>query len=327
MKIAKLKIIFFGTSDFAIPSLEALIKNKYKIIAVVTQPDREAGRGYKKQAPPLKETALRYNLKILQPPSAKNKEFIEQIIDLKPELNIVCAYGKIIPEEIISAPNYKTINIHPSLLPKHRGPSPIQTAILNGDKETGTTLMLIDNEVDHGPTISNFHFPISNADTITYAELSKKLADKSAELLIDALPKFISGKIKPREQNHDQVTFTKLFVKEDGKIYWNKTSDEIDRQVRALSPWPGTFCFWHNHEKETTLRLKIIKVELPYISSMDMEKKRKDGEVFQTPSGLMAIATLDDHLIIREIQPEGKGIMTGKDFLNGYPEIIGNALT
>ena len=190
--------------------------------------------------------------------------------------------------------------------------------------------MLMDKEMDHGAIIKNIKLKIKNYETIICQELSEYLAVKSADLLIKILPDWLDGKITPREQNHNEASFTKIFVKEDGKIYWNKTSDEIDRQVRALNPWPGTFCFWHNHEMEITTRLKIIKTELPYITSsdaIDIINKRQEGLVFKTPSGLMAIATTNDHLIIKEIQPEGKKIMAGKDFLNGYPEIIGKVLT
>ncbi|OWK26987.1 MAG: methionyl-tRNA formyltransferase [Parcubacteria group bacterium GW2011_GWA2_38_13b] len=324
------KIIFFGTSDFAVPVLEALIKNKYEIIAVITQPDREAGRGYEKNISPIKETALKYGLKILQPEKLKDEEFIKVMEEISPGLNIVCSYGKIIPKEIIEIPKHKTINIHPSLLPKYRGSSPIQTTILNGDKEAGITIMLMDKEMDHGAIIENRKSKIKNQNIVTYKELSKQLAKKSAELLIKTLPEWLDGKIIPREQNHNEASFTKIFVKEDGKIYWNKTSDEIDRQTRALNPWPGTFCFWHNHETETTTRLKIIKTELPYTTSLamaDIIPNKQEGTVFKTPSGLMAIATLNNHIIIKEIQPEGKKIMAGKDFLNGYPEIIGKILT
>ncbi|MEK7627469.1 MAG: methionyl-tRNA formyltransferase [Patescibacteria group bacterium] len=329
-KSTKNKIIFFGTSDFAVPVLKTLIKNQYEIIAVVTQPDREAGRGYEKNTSPIKEMALKYGLKILQPERVKDAEFIKILKEMSPELNIVCSYGKIIPEEIIEIPKHKTINIHPSLLPKYRGSSPIQTAILNGDKETGITIMLMDKEMDHGPIIKNIKLKIKNYETIICQELLEYLAEKSADLLIKTLPDWLAEKITPREQNHNEASFTKIFIKENGKIYWNKTSDEIDRQVRALNPWPGTFCFWHNHETETTTRLKIIKTELPYITSSDMidiMPNKKEGTVFKTLSSLMAIATLNDHIIIKEIQPEGKKIMTGKDFLNGYPEIIGKILT
>ena len=333
-KSTKNKIIFFGTSDFAVPIIETLIKNQYKIIAVITQPDREAGRGYEKNISPVKETALKYGLKILQPEKLKDKEFIKILKELSPELNIVCSYGKIIPEEIIEIPKHKTINVHPSLLPKYRGSSPIQTTILNGAGETGITIMLMDKEMDHGPIITNRksirQLADKNQNIVTYQELSKQLAKKSAELLIEILPEWLAGKITPREQNHNEASFTKIFAKEDGKIYWNKTSDEIDRQTRALNPWPGTFCLWHNHETETTTRLKIIKTELPYITSSamtDIIPNKQEGTVFKTPSGLMAVATLNDHIIIKEIQPEGKKVMAGKDFLNGYPKIIGKILT
>lgn len=329
--MVKQNIIFFGTSDFAVPALEALIKNEYKIAAIVTQPDREAGRGYEKRVSPIKEFAAKNKFKMFfktfQPEKIRDENFIEQLKGLAPDLNIVCSYGKIIPKEIIEMPKFKTINIHPSALPRYRGPSPIQTTILNGDKETAISIMLMDEEMDHGDIIIKSKIKIENHDTITYAQLSKELAIKSAELLILTLPDWLSGKIKLQKQDHPKATYTKIFNKEDGKIYWNKTSDEIDRQIRALNPWPGTFCFWHNHEKETTTRLKILKAEIPYITSAaNTIDKKQEGRIFKTPSGLMAVTTADDHIIIKEIQPEGKKNMTGKDFLNGYPAIIDNAL-
>jgi len=206
-------------------------------------------------------------------------------------------------------PKYGALNIHPSLLPKYRGASPIQTTILNGDRETGVTIILMDEEMDHGNIISNSKFLISNKPT--YEKLSEKLADVGAELLIKTLPDWISGKIKAGPQDHSQATFCKIIKKEDGKIDWNKSAEEIEKQIRAYSVWPTTY----------TQNLKILEA--------DLENKKTDkiiGEVFLDENKNLCVQTGDGILILKQVQLEGKKPMPIKDFLNGHPEIVGNTL-
>ncbi|MBU2545097.1 methionyl-tRNA formyltransferase [Patescibacteria group bacterium] len=199
----------------------------------------------------------------------------------RPGLVIVASYGKIIPKDVLNIPKYGVINIHPSLLPKYRGASPIQTAILNSDKMTGISIMLMDEKMDHGAIISNIQYPISQ--NYTYKELEKQLAVKGAQLLIEILPKWIDGKIKAKEQDHKEASYTKVFKREDGEIDWKKTPEEIDSQVRAFNPWPGTYTIWRNK------RIKILETEV-----------------------------IKDKLIIKKIQPEGKKPMAMEDFLRGH---------
>jgi len=249
MENNKVKIVFLGKGEFGTTVLQGLIKNGHEPVLV---------HDFKK----LKE--------------------------LKPDLVIVASYGKIIPKEILEIPKYGSLNIHPSLLPKYRGPSPIQTAILNGDKETGVTIILMDEKIDHGEIISNSKFLISNKKT-TYQELNKKLAELGVKLLIKTIPKWINKEIKTKPQDHSKATYTKILKREDGKIDWSKPGREIERQIRAFNPWPGTFTFIKHKNK--TLRIKVLEANIK-----------------------------DNKLIIKKLQPEGKKAMSFEEFKRGYHE-------
>jgi methionyl-tRNA formyltransferase len=238
---------------------------------------------------------------------------VAKIKDLAPDLIILTAYGQIIPQEILDIPKYHALNIHPSFLPKYRGASPIQSVILNGEIETGVCLMIMDAEMDHGDIISNSRFLISNKPT--YKELSKNLSDVGAELLIKTLPDYIDGKIQPQEQNHSQMTLCKLIKKEDGKIDWNKSAQEIERQIRAFQEWPESYTDFNGKI------LKILEADLSIIPS-----NKKPGEVFFTEQNNLAVQTSNGFLILKTLQLEGKNPIPAKDFLNGHKEIIGTIL-
>jgi methionyl-tRNA formyltransferase len=283
-----MNIIFFGTSEFAGIILEKMIQVGLKPALVVTTPDKPAGRRQRFTPPPVKILADKYNLRVVQPESISNFQFLisNQILNpndqnTRPDLFVLAAYGKIVPKKILGVPKYGTLNVHPSLLPKHRGPSPVQTAILEGDTETGVTIMLMDEEIDHGPIIASTKYNLQDT-RYAYEELHNKLADIGADLLIDTIPKWINEEIKAKEQNHGEATFTKKFSREDGRIDWNKDAEYIDRQVRAFSPWPGAFTMW----KEK--RIKILKAHV--------EQKK---------------------LVIDELQVEGKNPTTFREFLLG----------
>ena len=253
-----MKIVFFGTSDFAVPALEALAKNGYEISAVVTAPDKPAGRKRILAPSPIKVAAQKLGCEIFQPTSLKKDgKFFEKFRSLNPEMAVVVAYGKIIPGKYLSIPKYGFINVHPSLLPKYRGPTPIQSALLNGDKETAVTIMVVDEEMDHGPILVQEKYDIWSKTT--YTELHDELADIGAELLIKTIPDFVSGKTKPREQAHDQATFVKLYEREDGKLDWSLTPQEIYNRIRALNPEPGTWTTW----KGKVLNIKKAALNLP----------------------------------------------------------------
>ncbi len=279
MKEKNPKIIFIGTSLFSVPVLEKLIENKYNIPAVITKPDRPIGRKKELTPPPVKEVALKHSLKIFQPEKISSAE--PEIKKINPDLFIIAAYGEIIPESILKLSRLEPLNLHPSLLPKYRGPSPIQTAILNGEKTTGTTLMIVDKEMDHGPIIAQEEIKIAPDDN--YQTLEKKLALKSADLLIKNLPQYLEGKIKPREQNHSQATYTKMLSRQDGEINLKENSLKNERMVRAFYPWPGT---WTIIGKK---RIKIIKAKI-----------------------------VKDSLVLEIVQPEGKKPMTWEEFKRGH---------
>jgi len=246
------KIIFLGTPEFGATILEGLIKNNHKPCLVITATDKPVGRKQILTPPPAKIIAEKYNIPIIQPEKVLSCKL--QATRIKPDLIIMAAYGEIIPKEFLEIPKYGCLNIHPSLLPKYRGPSPIQTVILNGDRETGTTIILIDEKMDHGPVIANRQLSITDCE-ITTDELSKKLAALSIDLLIKIVPKWINGEIKAKPQDESKATYTKIIKKEDGKINWKKSAEEIERQIRAFYPWPGTFTFWRNK------RIKILEAE------------------------------------------------------------------
>jgi len=287
MKIenSKLKIAFFGTPDFAIPALNSLVNFGYNIVAVVTQPEKPVGRARVITPSPVKKFALGKNIEVFEPHNLKqDEEFFKKFSHLKPDICVVAAYGKILPKRYLEVPKHGFINIHPSFLPKYRGPSPIQTAILNGEDQTGISIMLMDEEVDRGPILASREFSILNFQFSNHDELAKELFKLGAELLIETLPKYINGEIKPVPQNHSQATFTKMFTREDGRINWSDPPEKIYNQIRALNPEPGTWSVWKD---------KIINI------------KKADFA--------------DGKLQIQIIQMEGKKETPFKEFLNGYP--------
>jgi len=301
-----------GTPEFSVPILNSLIKQT-SVIAVVTQPDKKVGRKQIISQSPIKKLALENKIEVIQPEKIKdNAEFIRRVNDLNPDLIVVAAYGLILPKEILDIPKYKVINVHASLLPKYRGASPIQAAILNGDKETGITIMLVNEKMDEGDILSQETITITNNDD--FKTLHDKLSILGAKLLLETLPKWLNKEIKPQKQDEAQASYCKLITKEDGKIDLYTSPIEIERRVRALNPWPGTWLNWNGK------KLKLLKVKW-----LNSNSKHEIGEVYKTNKGL-AVECIEDALEILELQLEGKKPMAGKEFLNGYPSIIGNIL-
>jgi methionyl-tRNA formyltransferase len=293
------KIIFIGTSQFAVPALENLIKNDYNIISVITAPDKPVGRKQTITPLPVKQTALKYKLPILQP--EKISEISSKIATLAPDLIIVAAYGQLISKSILDIPRLGCLNLHPSLLPKYRGPSPIQTAILNGDKTTGVTIILMDEKIDHGPIISQKEITIASDEN--YQTLEKKLAETAADFLIEILPRYIQGEIKPQTQDESKASYTKILTRQDGQIDWNKSAQEIERMVRAFYPWPGAWTYFNSQ------RVKILKAKA-------IEKK----EIVDAKKELI-LPTGEGFLLIEILQPAGKKPMTGQEFFRGHPKM------
>ncbi|OGY63727.1 MAG: methionyl-tRNA formyltransferase [Candidatus Harrisonbacteria bacterium RIFCSPLOWO2_02_FULL_41_13b] len=273
-----MRYIFFGTPNFAAIILEKLIKSSLIPSAVVCNPDRPIGRKKNITPPPTKSLALHYNIPILQPEILTNNKL--QITNYKPDFFVVAAFSKILSKEILQIPRLGTIGIHPSLLPKYRGATPIQTAILNGDIETGTTLYLIDEKIDHGAIVANIKYSISNIKK--YEETLKDLAELSADLLIKTLPKFKNGEIKPQLQNENESSYTKKFTSQDGYIEPDilekaqggdlKLATDIDRRIRALNPEPGTYTI-QNGKRVKLLEAQIQNGKLR-ITKLQIEGKK-----------------------------------------------------
>jgi len=236
--------------------------------------------------------------------------------EIKPELVLVAAFGQILPEEILEIPKYGCLNVHPSLLPKYRGAAPVQFAILNGEKETGATIFLMDAEVDHGPILAQRKTVIGPNETM--GQLQSRLAVLGAELLIDAIPDWIRGKIRLRRQDERRATYTGILKKEDGKIDWRKSAKIIERQIRAFDPWPGSWTYWQIL-KGKLIRIKILKAR---IFSSAKKTTYSIGKVLVVPQNEIGIQCGKDILVVKMLQIEGKKITEPEDFLRGHPDFI-----
>jgi methionyl-tRNA formyltransferase len=295
-----MRIIFFGTPAFAIPSLVALLQSEEEAIAVVTQPDKKKGRGRVSSFSPVKELAIDRGIKILQPVNIKDPLFLNGLSKIMPEIIVVVAYGRILPAQILRLPSHGCINIHASLLPKYRGAAPIQWAIINGEKKTGITTMLMDEGLDTGNILLQEETEISyddNAET-----LGNKLAEIGASLLIRTIKGIRSGYIKPIPQK-GTPSYAPPLKKEDGRLNWSKTATEIFNFVRGIYPWPCAYCYLNKE------RIKITRVKMLEGSGIP-RRVEKTGEelIVGTGEGLISII---------ELQPEGKIPMSAKAFLQG----------
>ena len=295
------KIVFFGSPEFAVPSLIALAQ-EYQIAAVVTQPDRPVGRGKQVQPPEVKAAAMELGLRILQPERFGDEAFLHQLVELQADAFIVSAYGKIFKKNILLLPPYGCINIHPSLLPKWRGPSPIQAPLLHGEELTGVTIMKMNEGMDSGPILSQKVVEISpNEGAVS---LSSRLAKEGTKLLLESLPAWFEGEITPIEQDHAAATYTKIIEKSDGRLRWEDTPQQVIQKIRAYEPWPGVFMEWNG------LPLKILQAEEGDAPEVKPESRLIIG---QQP----AIALNRGVLVLKLVQPAGKKPMTGEEFLRG----------
>jgi len=306
--------IFMGTPQFAAVILESLLRSPCQVAAVYTQPDRPMGRSRQVAWSPVKRLATEHKIPVIQPESLKSMEAIEELASFKPELIIVAAFGHIISQEILSLPKFGCLNVHPSLLPQHRGPSPIASALLRGDQLTGVTIMLMDEGMDSGPILAQREVKISFEDTT--GSLMQKLAEIGAELLLDTLGLWLEGKLKPQAQDETQATYSKLITSKDGKIDWHLPAVELWHQIRAFNPWPGCYTWWRGK------RLKIHEAV-----SLSKAGNGEVGKVIalQQPVSV-GVVTGKDILELRQIQLEGKRQMMGGEFVRGRRSFIGSIL-
>lgn len=309
-----MRVVFMGTPDFSVPTLQSLIDEKYDVVGVVTQPDKPKGRGRTMQFTPVKELAVKYGIPVLQPVKLKNDDvFFEELKALKPDVIVVIAFGQILPDRVLELPKYGCINIHASLLPKYRGAAPIQWAILNGEKETGVTTMMMDSGLDTGDMILRKVIPIEEKET--GGSLFDKLAYAGGDLIIETLKQAEAGTLKRIPQNNDESNYVSIIKKEYGHMDFTKSALELERLIRGLNPWPSAF---------TSLHGKTLKVwDADVVETVSEEKP---GTILSVDKDSFTVMTGEGALKILELQLEGKKRMMTEAFLRGYKLEIGEML-
>lgn len=303
-----------GTPQFAATMLRALLQSSYQVLAVYTQPDKPAGRGRPVVFPPVKKLALEWQIPVVQPETLKSIEVVDKLVSFQPDLIVVAAYGAMLPREVLSLPKFGCLNVHPSLLPRHRGPSPVAYTILCGDELAGITIMLMDAGMDTGPILAEKKAGISFMDTT--GSLSAKLADVGAQLLLETLPRWLNKELKPQVQDEAQATYSKLITSEDAEIDWHFSAVELWRRIRAYNPWPIGYT-WYNGK-----RLRIHRT-IPFGKVVEGEI----GKVIALPeSPGVGVVTGEGILGLCQVQLEGRREMSVDDFVRGKRDFIGCVL-
>lgn len=305
-----MRIIFMGTPDFSVPTLESLVQSRHEVIAVVTQPDKPKGRGGAIQMPPVKETALKYEIPVYQPVRAKDPAFVEEMRALKPDVMVVIAFGQILSRELLDVPKYGCVNIHASLLPAYRGAAPIQWAVINGDRETGITTMMMDVGMDTGDMLEKAVIELDEKET--GGSLFDRLSLMSGDLILSTLDKLEIGTVVRTPQDHEKATYVKKIPKTLGDIDWTMDAVSIERLIRGLNPWPSAYTRWNG---------KMLKI-------WDAEVLPSDGQVpcgtvVEASGDSLKVQTGDGVLKIISLQLEGKKRMDAAAFLRGYPVVAG----
>lgn len=307
------KIVFMGTPAFSVPVLEGLIEAGYEVLAVVTQPDRPVGRKRILTAPPVKEAALKHDLTVLQPEKISGSEEMEKVIALAPDLIVTAAFGQFLPERLLQAPTIGAINVHASLLPKYRGGAPVHYSIINGEKETGVTIMEMIKKMDAGGIYSQRSIPITAQDDV--GTMFDKLSLVGKELLLDTLPQIVSGKLQPKPQDEAQATFSPNITREQERIDWQKTAVQIDCQVRGMRPWPTAFTIYQD------TNWKIWETE-PVYETTDAQP----GTIIKRSKKELWIACGEATVLsVKSLQPSGKGRLSAQEFLNGSGQAVKEA--
>jgi len=314
------RTVFMGTPAFAVPSLEQLAES-YEIVAVVTQPDRPAGRKQRLTAPPVKEAALARSLPVWQPPTLRTPEAVAHLSVLAPDLIVVVAFGQILRANVLEIPPHGCLNLHGSLLPRYRGAAPVPAAILSAETETGVTLMRMDEGMDTGPIIAQATCLIAPDDTT--AMLRDKLCHLGAGLLVETLPRWLAGEIVPQPQDHSQATYCHTIAKADGRLDWQLPAEQLERQIRAHIPWPTAFTTWQGK------RLKVLRAA-PHRTGHgtvppDWRGEGQPGQVVALDDGI-GVVTGEGALKLLEVQLAGKRAMTIEEFLRGQRGFVGSVM-
>jgi len=307
--------VFMGTPALAVPALEGVARN-HRVVAVLTQPDRPSGRGRQVRASAVKLWAREHDIDVLQPPTLRDSDLVRQLQGLEPEAIVVVAYGLLLPSAVLQLPSLGCVNVHASLLPRHRGASPIQAAILAGDSVTGVTTMLMDPGLDTGPVLLQRSVPLRDDDTS--ASLGTRLAAAGAELVVQTLPALAAGQLQPRPQEESLATLTRRVTKADGRLDWCRPGIEIDRRVRAMQPWPGAWTEWGQE------RLRIFGVRV-LASDPDRVRGASPGQVVQADDQVL-VACGNGLVEIHELQRPGGRRLPGAAFARGAPRLLGQVL-
>lgn len=301
-----MRIIFMGTPDFSVPTLESLIASRHEIIAVVTQPDKPKGRGKEVQMTPVKETALQHGIPVYQPVRAREASFVEEMRSLAPDVMVVIAFGQILSKELLEVPGLGCVNIHASLLPKYRGAAPIQWAVINGDQKTGITTMMMDVGMDTGDMLEKLVIPLDEKET--GGSLFDRMSLLGGDLILSTLDKLEDGTLVRIPQNHEEATHVKKIEKSMGDIDWTMEAAAIERLIRGLNPWPSAYTRWNGR------MLKIWEADVEADGQAG-----EAGEVLAAAGSDLRVQTGSGILNIRSLQPEGKKRMDTAAFLRGYP--------
>ena len=311
-----MKIVFFGTPAFSLPFFQALSQDpSFEIVAAVCETDKPAGRGHRLTSPPIKLAAQEKGREVYQPETLKDKQVQDKLAAYQADVFVVVAYGKLIPKIVLDTPRLGCINVHPSLLPKYRGPSPLPAPIVNGDVETGISIMLLDVGMDTGPVLAVKKIKLDELETLE--SLEQKVMTQGPALLVATLKNYAAGKIKPIPQDNAQATVTKKLTKDDGHLDWQKSAEQIERRVRAYNPWPGTWSVWERKGQE--VRLKILAVKKIHATASVPGKIR-------LVENKIIVDTVDGQVEILKLQVEGKKLINSGEFILGYADIEGTIL-
>ena len=312
--------IFIGSSEAAVGVLEELRNSGILVKLVVSRPDRKAGRGKTSTPTPVSDYARSEKLPLITPASWKDGTALAGVGQIGSQIIIVAACGVLLPTALLNLPEHGVLNIHPSLLPAYRGPSPVVTAVLEGVGVTGVTVMELNEGLEMGPIVAQREVKIDKSESTE--NLEKRLFAIGAELLINILPGWSSGEILGLKQNEEQATYTKRFNKSDGQIDWNQTTETIINQIRAFDPWPSTYVMWNGRI------LKILEAHIGLDAAQKYPINRPGTAMLYQSAGITfpALKTRDGILVLSEVQMDGKGVVTGQEFLNGYPQFIGAQL-
>lgn len=309
-----LRLIFMGTPDFAVPTLHRLLSSKHQVVAVVTQPDRKKGRGKKLAPPPVKVVAQEAGIPVLQPTKIKTGEFLEALRSYTPDAIIVIAYGRILPLSILELPPMGCINVHGSLLPRHRGAAPIQWAVIEGDSQAGVTIMQMDEGMDTGDVLLPAVIPVDANETA--GSLFTKLAELGARTLLEALDRLQSGQLTPSPQDHSLATAAPPLNKEMGRLDWTKPAEELHRLIRGFDPWPSSFTFLDG------IRFRLFSPEVVH-----KETKEPAGTILLADKRGLLVSTGHMGLLVKELQPEGRKRLSVEAYLCGHAIPPGSRFT